>query len=179
MMAARIRRLLAATTLVVAVVLAGVVGGGGAAAAPGAKALVVTNSGVGAVKLGMSAATLRGKGLIGGLRKGCPFDPGQRVAPLRAPLSGWATFGSGGNGLTQVTIEGGAETARHVAVGSTAAEARSAYPTARYQAPGTADPFAQGFLWVPSLNHPKMTFTVDPDSRTVEAIAVPAPAFCE
>jgi FlaA1/EpsC-like NDP-sugar epimerase len=32
---------------------------------------------------------------------------------------------------------------------------------------------------VPNLTHPKMTFIVDPDSRTVEAISVPAPAFCE
>lgn len=173
------RRFLAVAVFLAAVLPASLLGGAGAAAAPGAKAPVVTNRGVGAVHLGASAATLRQKNLIGKLRRGCELEPGQRVAPLRAPLRGWATFGAGGHGVTQLTIEGGAETARHVAVGSTAAEARSAYPNARYQAPGTADPFAQGFLWVPSLAHPKMTFVVEPGSRTVEAIAVPAPAFCE
>jgi hypothetical protein len=101
------------------------------------------------------------------------------VAPLRAPLRGWATFAAHGHGLTQLTIEGGAETARHIAVGSTAAAARAAYPVGHYEAPGTAKPFAQGFLWVPNLNHAKMTFVIEPGSRTVEAIAVPTPAFCE
>jgi hypothetical protein len=171
-------------TLVLAALLAAVVpaslwGGAGAAAAPGAKAPVITDRGVGAVHLGASAATLRQKNLIGTLRKGCELEPGQRVAPLRAPLRGWATFGAGGHGLTQLTVESGAETARHIAVGATAAQARSAYPSAQYEAPGTAQPFAQGFLWIPNSMHPKMTFVVEPGSRTVEAIAVPAPAFCE
>jgi hypothetical protein len=155
-------------------VVALLVPAGAAAATP-----VVTNQGVGAVKLGASAASLRQKNLIGSLRKGCELEPGQRVAPLRAPLRGWATFGAEGHGLTQVTVLGGAKTARGIEVGSTAAAARAAYPEARYQAPGTAEPFAQGFLWIPSLAHPKMTFTVEPGSRTVEAISVPAPAFCE
>jgi hypothetical protein len=147
------------------------------AAAP--KTQVVTTSGVGALHLGATPTALRQKNLIGNLRKGCPLEPGQRVAPLRAPLRGWATFRANSNKLSQLTIEAGAETAKHVAIGSTASKARSAYPTAVYQAPGTADPFAQGFLWVPNPTHPKLTFIVDPASRTVEAITVPAPAFCE
>ena len=149
------------------------------AAAAGAQTPVVTTSGVGAIRLGATPAALRQKNLIGNLRKGCELEPGQRVAPLRAPLRGWATFAAHGHGLTGLTIEGGAETVRHIAVGSTAAEARAAYPQARYQAPGTAKPFAQGFLWIPNLTQPKMTLVVDPGSRTVEAITVPAPAFCE
>ena len=173
---ARIGRLSVLSILLAAVTAVTV---SSAAAALAAKAPVVTTSGVGAVRLGATPAALRQKGLIGSLRKGCELDPGQRVAPLRAPLRGWATFGSSGRGLTQLTIEGGGETARHIAIGSSASEARAAYPDALYQAPGTADPFAQGFLWIPSLTHPKMTFVVEPGSRKVEAIAVPAPAFCE
>lgn len=149
------------------------------AAAPGMKTQVVTTSGVGALRLGAAPAALRQQGLIGNLREGCELEPGQRVAPLRAPLRGWAIFAAHGHGLTGLTIEGGAETARHVAIGSTAAEARAAYPQAVYKAPGTAKPFAQGFLWIPNVTHPKMTFIVEPGSRTVEAITVPAPAFCE
>jgi len=169
------KRLLVVASLLVAVASACVPG----AVAAAAKTPIVSAGGVGAVKLGASASTLRRKNLIGKPRKGCELEPGQRVAPLRAPLKGWATFAAGGHGVTSLSIEGGAETARHIAVGSTAAEARSAYPNAHYEAPGTAEPFAQGFLWFPSLAHPKMTFVVEPGSRTVEAITVPAPAFCE
>jgi hypothetical protein len=151
----------------------------GAAAAPGPKTPVVTDRGVGAVHLGASSAELLRMNLTGNLRKGCGLELGQRVAPLRAPLGGWATFGADGHQLTQLTIEDGAETAGHIAVGSTVAEARAAYPDALYEAPGTARPFAQGFLWTPNLAHPRMTFMVEPGSRTVEAIAVPSPAFCE
>jgi hypothetical protein len=149
------------------------------AAALATKTRFVTANGVGALHLGATSTALRQKNLIGNLRKGCELEPRQRVAPLRAPLRGWATFAAHGHGLTQLTIEGGAETAQRIAIGSTASEARAAYPKALYEGPGTAKPFAQGFLWVPNLTHPKMTFIVDPDSRTVEAISVPAPAFCE
>jgi hypothetical protein len=40
---------------------------------------------------------LRRRHLIGNLRKGCKIDADQRVAPLRAPLSGWALFANGKN----------------------------------------------------------------------------------
>ena len=177
-MRARIGLLSVVGILLAALAVVTVSSAAGAAAA-GAKTPVVTTSGVGAIRLGATPAALRQKNLIGKLRKGCELDPGQRVAPLRAPLRGWATFAAHGHGLTGLTIEGGAETARHIAVGSTATEARAAYPHAIYQAPGTAKPFAQGFLWIPNPTHPKMTLVVDPRSRTVEAIAVPTPAFCE
>ncbi|MBS1893469.1 MAG: hypothetical protein JST59_19385 [Actinobacteria bacterium] len=175
---ARIGRLSVLSILLVAVT-AVTASATATAAAPAAKTPVVTTSGVGALRLGTAPAALRQKNLIGNLRKGCELEPGQRVAPLRAPLRGWATFAAHGHGLTGLTIEGGAETARHIAIGSTASEARTAYPHALYQAPGTADPFPQGFLWIPNLTHPKMTLIVEPGTRTVEAIAVPAPAFCE
>jgi hypothetical protein len=139
----------------------------------------VTSHRVGGLRLGATVKTLHRKGLIGGLRKGCELDPGQRVAPLRAPLQGWAVFESGHKGLRGFTIEGGAETARHIGIGSTAAEARKAYPIALYEAPGTADPFAEGFLWVPNLQKPKLTMIIEPKTRRVEAISVPSPSFCE
>jgi hypothetical protein len=139
----------------------------------------ITPHGVGGLRLGATVKVLHRKGLIGGLRKGCELDRGQRIAPLRGPLSGWAVFRSGRKRLSAVTIEGGAETARHIGVGSTAAEARDAYPDALYEAPGTAKPFAEGFLWVPSLSKPKLTMIVEPGSLQVEAISVPSPNFCE
>jgi hypothetical protein len=139
----------------------------------------ITRHGIGALRLGATVKVLHRKGLIGGLRKGCELDPGQRVAPLRAPLRGWAVFESGRKGLRAFTLEGGAETARHIGIGSTAAEARKAYPDALYEAPGAAKPFAEGFLWVPNLSKPKLTMIIEPGTRQVEAISVPSPNFCE
>jgi hypothetical protein len=139
----------------------------------------ITPQGVGALRLGATVNALHRQDLIGGLRKGCELDPGQRVAPLRAPLRGWAVFQSGHKGLRAFTVEGGAETARHIGIGSTAAAARKAYPNGLYQAPGTAKPFPQGFLWVPSISKPKLTMIIEPGTRQVEAISVPSPTFCE
>ena len=139
----------------------------------------ITPHGIGALRLGATVKLLHRKGLIGGLRKGCELDPGQRIAPLRAPLRGWAVFESGHKGLRAFTLEGGAETARHIGIGSTEAEARKAYPDALYEAPGTVKPFSEGFLWVPNLSKPKLTMIIEPGTRQVEAISVPSPNFCE
>lgn len=160
----------------VSILCAGLVLGsaGAAVASP-----FITPQGVGGLKLGTSAKALRSKGLIGGLRKGCELDPGQRVAPLRAPLKGWAIFEAGNPGLHAFTVEGGAETARHIGIGSTAAAARKAYPHAHYEAPGTVDPFPVGFLWVPNSSKPKLTMIIEPGTRLVESISVPVPNFCE
>jgi hypothetical protein len=170
--------MLAAPTRSVAILVVGMsttlAGAGTAGASP-----FITPHGAGGLRLGATVKTLHRKGLIGGLRKGCELDPGQRIAPLRSPLQGWAVFESGHKTLSSLTVEGGAETASHIGIGSTATEARKAYPTAHYQAPGTAGPFAEGFLWVPNISKPKMTLIIEPNSRQVEAISVPSPSFCE
>jgi hypothetical protein len=160
----------------IAVICAGLVfcSGSTAIASP-----FISPHGVGALRLHATVKVLHRKGLIGGLRKGCELDPGQRVAPLRAPLRGWAVFESGRKRLSAFTIEGGAETARHIGIGSAAAEARKAYPNALYEGPGTVKPFAEGFLWVPNLPNPKLTMIIEPGTRLVEAISVPSPNFCE
>lgn len=170
-MVAVVTRSLAVSTICASLMLSSA---GNAFAAP-----FITPDGVGGLRLGAGSKALRHKGLIGKLRKGCELDPGQRVAPLRAPLRGWAIFQTGQKGLLAFTIDGGAETARHVGIGSTASEARTAYPDGLYQAPGTVKPFAEGFLWVPNLSKPKLTMIIEPGTRQVEAISVPSPNFCE
>jgi hypothetical protein len=140
---------------------------------------IITPSGVGALQLGATVKSLRQRGLIGGLRKGCELDPGQRVAPLRAPLSGWAIFGGGGGRLASLTIEGGAETAHGIGVGSTAAEARASYPSGEWLSPQKMYPLPVGLLWVNGYRHPKLSFLVNPSTYRVESIAVPSPNFCE
>ncbi len=134
--------------------------------------------GVAGVQLGMSAKHLREAGRIGPLGPGCELDPGQKVAQLQPPLRGTAVF-KANRRLAALNLSGGVRTARGIRVGSTAVSARAAYPRAFYQAPGTADPFAEGFLWINSIERPVLTLTVNPSSRKVETISVHAPSFCE
>ncbi|MFN8216019.1 MAG: hypothetical protein U0R71_05425 [Solirubrobacterales bacterium] len=169
----RTRAVLVLTVAALAFVVLGV------SAAAGAAPKLVGADGVAGLRLGTPAAALRGQGKIGPLRPGCELNPVQRIAKLRAPLSGFAIFNHRGRRLSALSLEGGVETARGIRVGSTAAAARGAYPAAVYQAPGTADPFAEGFLWINSPAHPAMTLIVDPATRRVENISVHAPNFCE
>lgn len=169
-MSSRLRQLLVVAALCVVA---------GTASASAAAAPFITPQGVGALHLGATVKALHQKHLIKRLRKGCELDPGQRVAPLRAPLKGWAVFAAGKKRLSGLTVEAGAETNRHVKVGSTAKQARAAYPQALFQAPGTVEPFPVGFLWVPNLNHARITMIIKPGSLRVESISVPTPNFCE
>lgn len=151
--------------------------GGAASYAPAMQ--IVKPGQVGQIHLGETIASLSKRKLIGGLKRGCELDPGQRVAPLKAPLEGFAIFFHGGKRLSSLAIEGGAITAQGIAVGTAAAAARDAYPKAEYDRPGSLEPFAQGFLWVNRSTHPKMTFLIEPSSKRVEAIDLPSPNFCE
>ena len=144
----------------------------------------VTPKGTTSVRLGMSAATLRKHGSIGPLRKGCELDPGQRVAKLRpgpgTPARGTAVFsGPHAKKLTSLTIVGGATTRKYVGIGASPKDVLAAYPHAVYQAPGSNPPFAEGFVWVNSIEHPRLTFTIDSKTERVSAISVPSPNFCE
>jgi hypothetical protein len=138
-----------------------------------------TPAGVGPVHLDSTVSYLHRRHLIGHLRPGCELDPGQRVAPLRSPLSGFAIFSRPRNRVASLAITGGASTVKGISVGSTPREAREAYPRAHYDPPGTLRPFAEGFIWVNKPLQAKLTFTVDPETRLISALSVPAPSFCE
>lgn len=144
-----------------------------------AKAPLVTPRGAGGLRLGMTVRALHKRHLIGYLKPGCELDVGQRVARLRAPLNGFAVFSHPNNRVRSIVVRGRAKTARHVGVGSRPATVLSAYPNATYEPPGTALPFAEGFIWINQIPHPQLTFTVDPDTHLVTAISVPSPNFCE
>jgi hypothetical protein len=128
----------------------------------------------------MRIAALHRRGLIGHLRPGCELDPGARIAPLRGGLKGFVNFGYPDlNKATSIIVTGGAHDAKGIGVGSSAAAARDAYPGARYNAPGTYKPFAEGFLWVGGYPHSRLAFTINPLTRRVSSIDIPFPAFCE
>ena len=141
--------------------------------------MIVKPGSVGGIELGDTVRSLHERKLIGGLHPGCELDPGQRFARLRPPLKGVAIFFHGGNRLSSIVVEGGAETASRIRVGSTVRDAREAYPKAEYDPPGSMEPFAEGFLWVNRASNPKMTFLIEPDSKRVISISVPSVNFCE
>jgi len=69
--------------------------------------------------------------------------------------------------------------AAHVGIGSTAGEARSAYPMGEWLPPRKTSPFFVGLLSVNGFEHPKMSFVFDRKTFRVEAITVPSPGFCD
>ena len=139
---------------------------------------VVGAKGVGQVRIGSTLARLRELKLIGGARKGCELAPGQRVAPLKPPLEGFAVFYPA-NRVSSVDVTGGAVTAAGVAIGTSAAKARQAYPAAPYDPPPPRAPIQVGFIWIGGRAHPKMTLVIDPDTHRVSEISVPFPNICE
>jgi len=143
------------------------------------RAEIVTPHGVGQLHLGATVASLHRRHLIRALRPGCELDPGQRVARLRPPLNGFAVFANGKKRLTSILLRGGAETAKHIGIGSTPKEARAAYPNALFKPPGSLEPFAEGFLFINVIAHPKMTFVFDSKTHLISEIDVHSPNFCE
>jgi hypothetical protein len=139
---------------------------------------IVSPRGIGALRLGATVKALRHRFLIDRVGPGCEFHD-ELAANLLDPFSGLAVFGPPDRRLSTLAIRGGAETARHVGIGSTVGDARRAYPGAVYDPPGSFEPFAEGFIWVGGRAHPKMTFTIDPKSGAISEIDVPSPDFCE
>jgi hypothetical protein len=140
---------------------------------------IVKPGSVGEIEIGDTIRSLHRRNLIGALRPGCELDPGQRFAHLRPPLKGVAIFFHGGKRLSSIVVEGGAESAAGIRVGSTVREAREAYPKAEYDPPGSMEPFVEGFLWVNRASNPRMTFLIEPRSKLVLSISVPSVNFCE
>jgi hypothetical protein len=133
---------------------------------------------IGFVRIGATVQELHELHAIGRVGPSCEFDR-SRGAPLRAPLHGFAIFDYPGTRLSTLEITGGVETEPAIRIGSTAAEARRAYPRATYDAPGSLEPFAEGFLWIGGREHPKLTLVVDPKTHRISEIDVPAPSLCE
>ena len=173
----RTRALATLAVITGALALTGVAAGNGQ---PAVEKLQIVGPGrAGEILLGDTVKALHKQHLIGRLRRGCELDPGQRVAPLRPPLKGLAIFGNPRNQVSSLVVEGGAETVAGIGIGSTAGEARKAYPKAEYDPPGTVQPFREGFVWVNSSRKPRMTFVIDPKTHRISSIGIPVPNFCE
>jgi len=153
------------------------------AAAPGeavhAAAKKITSTGVGQVKLGMTAKELRERHLIGRVHEGCNLGgPNTRSARLRAPLKGQVNFTlTSPRKVTDITITGGAK-ARGVGIGATIAQIKAAFPKAKVDH-STEDVFRITLVRIPKDGGGRIKFAVDVDTKKVTLIGVPFIAFCE
>jgi hypothetical protein len=149
----------------------------------GAALAVASAKGVGPLHLGDTIASLRRRHLIGPVGEGqCYGDRDERGAGLEAPLSGFAYFMRGK--LSALSILGGAETAKHIQVGSTLAEARKSYPRATFDSSDTLLPITgevmAGVLWINRRFHSQIALTTTHEIRgLISEIDVPGPLFCK
>jgi hypothetical protein len=134
--------------------------------------------GVGELRFGRSLDRLQRQGLVGRARRGCVLAPQERVALLRPPLEGIAHFYPGER-LSAINVTAGAVTSTGVRIGSSAGEARKAYPGAIYDPPPARIPTLPGYLWVGGRFHSRLTLVIGNHSRRVLEIAIPYPSLCE
>jgi hypothetical protein len=167
---------LSATILVAAAGFA--VAGSAAATSQIPSGAAASRSGVGELRLGRKLSTLQAEGLIGHPRPGCVLAPGERVAPLRPPLEGFAHFYPRER-LSALDLTGGAVTTTGVRIGSSAARAQKAYPGAIYDPPPENIPTLPGYMWIGGRFHSRMTLVIGNASRQVLEIAIPYPSICE
>ena len=139
----------------------------------------VTPTGVGALRLGMTAAAARARRLVGRVGPGCEFSPDQRIARLLPPLRGTAVFEGPEVQLQSITLTGGVTTSHGVGVGTSATEMLASYPQGEYEQPDPSSPFPFGFFRLERGGEVWLTMLVDPQSQRVTQIDLPNPAFCD
>jgi hypothetical protein len=125
---------------------------------------LITPQGYGPVRIGASVQYLHRHHLINILESGCPGHPKERFALLRRPMRGYVYF-------RDPKKETGIE------IGSTGHEVVEAYPHNSIVKPGV-DGKTPGYIWVPNLQHPKLTFTIDAKTSQVSQISAPFQYSC-
>ncbi len=139
----------------------------------------ITATGVGAVRLGRTYASLRRAGLLGAIRPGCELGgPNTRGANLRAPLRGAVDYTSSSpRKVRSISIRGGA-TAKGVGIGATQARIKQAFPKVVLDR-GTEEVFGITLAKVPKSDGGRLEFAIDTRTKKVTLIGIPGIAFCE
>jgi hypothetical protein len=144
-----------------------------------AAAQQITAAGVGAVKLGKTAARLREQGLIGRLRQGCELaGPDARSARLLAPLRGSVDFSTGSPRRARTIVVRGGARARGVGIGARIRRIRAAFPRARVDH-STDATFGVTLVKIPPDGGGRIQFAVDVDTKRTILIGIPRVPFCE
>jgi hypothetical protein len=176
----RLRTIAAACTTLVAVGAAGVQANAApSATASDAAVARITQTGVGAVKLGATLTSLRAHHLVGKLVKGCELaGPSARSARLTAPLKGSVDFTlSAPRKVTDIEVTGGAR-ARGVGVGAKIPAIEAAFPKAKVDH-STDRMFGLTFVTIPRNGGGKLQFAVSTQTHKVTLIGIPFIPVCE
>jgi len=143
---------------------------------------VLTERGVDGLLLGRSLAAIRSRHLIGRLRKGCELaSPRPYFAPLRAPLTGTATFSgrTPASKLTFLSVRAGAVTSRGIAIGSPGRQALHAYANAHIKNSAPSNPVKFNAIVVKRDGRYRLWFLLDRRGGNVRSFEVPYPQICE
>jgi hypothetical protein len=139
----------------------------------------ITAAGVGPVKLGATAKSLRAKGLIGKLTTGCELaGPGTRAAAVKA-FDGTVGFTmTKTRRVNVIAVNGPGPQARGVEVGDTLADVKKAYK--RVTVDKTLEDTFQGdFVKVARKAGGPLQFFVSVKTGKIETIGVPSIPICE
>lgn len=139
----------------------------------------ITPQGVGKVKLGATATSLKQKGLIGKLTTGCELaGPGTRAAKVKA-FKGTVGFTmSNPRKVNVIAVNGRGPAARGVRVGDTLADIKKAYKVVKVNKT-LEDTFQGDFVTIPKKAGGKLMFFVSTKTGKIETIGVPIIPVCE
>lgn len=171
----RIRSLTAATAVAAAAFVAL------AAAAPAETSRAadprITPKRVGKVRLGMTAAELRARGLIGRLKPACELEgPDARFAPLKGPVRGTVEFTQTTPRRAQfVHVRNRRARARGVRVGDRLADITAAFPKRKV----IPTPFGVTRVKIPKRGGGRMDFVIRDATNRIAQISIPRMKVCD
>lgn len=141
---------------------------------------VLSEAGLSGLTLGRPLAAVKASQLIGHITIGCEVShPRPLVAPLRAPLTGFAEFSAKSRRLTSLFVTKGVVTNRGIRIGDTAAKVRGAYPHTRVEHSGPRNPLVYDAIVATSRGHDRIWFLLDKRGGRVRSFNLPTLNTCE
>jgi hypothetical protein len=147
--------------------------------APYAPHPAITAHGVGPIKLGTSAATLRKRGYVGRLKTGCELAGPQSKAADVLIFNGTVGFTMNkARKANTIAVNGEGPQARGVQVGDTLADIRKAFKTVRVDKTQEGT-FNADFVTIPRSAGGRIQFLIDLSTYKITTIGVPFVPVCE
>jgi hypothetical protein len=149
--------------------------------APVASPAVLTESGIGALKLGMTLAAAKATKMIGATKPGCELGgPGELVAPLVGPARGSVFFTD--QKLSGISITSGAKTPAGIGPGSTLAAIQAVYNRNDYRTSvdeSGRETFGFDFVSVEHNGSAVYGGDLDPKTKRIATLWMPSVRTCE
>jgi hypothetical protein len=155
--------------------------GGPSTTAVAASPSVLTDRGIGKLRIDMTLAAAKATGEIGATRPGCELGgPGELVADINTGVADGLVYFND-ELLSGIVVRGGAKTATGVGSGSTVAQIQQAYPPP-YDVKvdhSTEEVFGAAIVSVSRSSKQLFGFDVDPSTNKARTVAIPAIRTCE